>query len=254
MTSRFRLAGPGEAGRTGGTARLLLLASVALTVLLDVVPYGRTIGRPLLLISTVVHEMGHGVAGTLVGRHLVALKIYADGSGLAPISYTDSRLAVGFTAAGGLCGPAVFAGMRFLLGTRLRLAAVSLFVLGCLALLVDVVFVRSLFGVVFVGALGLTAVVIARKASRETSQLGLLLLAVQLSLSVFSRSDYLFVEVARTAGGTFPSDVANMSTALSGPYWFWGAMCGGFSIVTLLLGVWMFFRATRGSDRSPRVS
>jgi membrane-associated phospholipid phosphatase len=62
-------------------------------------------------------------------------------------------------------------------------------------------------------------------------------LAVQLALSVFSRGDYLFTDVARTGEGTFPSDVANMSSALFLPYWFWGALCGAFSVAVLALGL-----------------
>ena len=48
-------------------ARLVLLASVVLTVLLYVVPYGRYVAYPLMLLSTLVHEMGHGVANLVVG-------------------------------------------------------------------------------------------------------------------------------------------------------------------------------------------
>ena len=50
------------------------------------------------------------------------------------------------------------------------------------------------------------------------SQTALLLLAVQLALSVFSRGDYLFTNVALTSAGPMPSDVAVMSDALFLPY------------------------------------
>ena len=46
-------------------ARLVLLATVILTALLYVVPYGRYVAYPLMLLSTLVHEMGHGVAALL---------------------------------------------------------------------------------------------------------------------------------------------------------------------------------------------
>jgi hypothetical protein len=48
---------------------LFLVASVAITAVLYVVPFGHTI----VLISTVVHEMGHGVAAILVGGSCKAL-------------------------------------------------------------------------------------------------------------------------------------------------------------------------------------
>jgi hypothetical protein len=67
---------------------------------------------------------------------------------------------------------------------------------------------------------------------------------------VFSRGDYLFMDTAHTVAGTYPSDVANMSTALFLPYWFWGALCGGFSVITLALGAWLFLRSPAGHSPS----
>ena len=56
-------------------ARRTLLASLVVTAVLFVVPGGEIVGYPLLLISTYVHEMGHGLAAILVG-------VTADGIGL----------------------------------------------------------------------------------------------------------------------------------------------------------------------------
>lgn len=228
-------------------ARWFLLASVAITTALYVVPFGHTIGYPLVLISTVVHEMGHGVAAILVGGSCKALMIYSGGGGIAPNTHPAGPFANGFVSAGGLCGPAVLAALFFLLGTRPRTAVVTLGVAGAVVLGVDAVLVRTLFGIVFMAALGAVAIGVAWKASARTSQLVLLFVAVQLALSVFSRGDYLFMEEATTPAGTFPSDVARMASALGGPYWFWGLVCGGFSVVSLIVGVWIFFRATRSA-------
>ena len=41
----------------------ILVGSIIATLLLwYVIPYGRTIAYPLVLLSTLVHEMGHGLA------------------------------------------------------------------------------------------------------------------------------------------------------------------------------------------------
>jgi hypothetical protein len=181
----------------------------------------------------------------LVGCHWDSLEVFSDGSGLAHCTACPGHLASGLLSAGGLCGPAVCGLLFFLLGSRTRVARVALGVVGALLLVGDALLVRSLFGVPFVALLGVVALWIARRGSPETAQLVLLFFAVQLSLNVFSMRHYLFTDVAHTAGGTFPSDVANMSTYLSMPYWFWGAVCGSFSLFTMALGVWVFFRATR---------
>ena len=46
-------------------ARITLLLSVVVTIALYAVPYGWYAAYPLMLISTVVHEMGHGIAALM---------------------------------------------------------------------------------------------------------------------------------------------------------------------------------------------
>ena len=65
---------------------------------------------------------------------------------------------------------------------------------------------------------------------------------VQLSLSVFSRADYLFTREAVTATGTVPSDVSQIAEALILPYWFWGACCGALSVAVLLVALVIYLR------------
>ena len=60
--------------------------------------------------------------------------------------------------------------------------------------------------------------------------------------SVFARGDYLFTPVAETAGGAMPSDVGQIAAALVLPYWFWGAVCGGISVLVLGYGVRSYWR------------
>ena len=65
----------------------------------------------------------------------------------------------------------------------------------------------------------------------------LVFLAVQLALSVFTRGDYLFTEVARSSAGAMPSDVAVIAAHLGGPYWAWGLACGLVSVLVLIGGL-----------------
>ena len=53
-------------------ARFVLLASVILTAPLYVVPYARHVAYPLMLLSTLAHEMGHGVAA-LLNREILSV-------------------------------------------------------------------------------------------------------------------------------------------------------------------------------------
>lgn len=224
-------------------ARQVLLVSVAVTAVLFVIPGGGVIGYPLLLVSTYVHELGHGLAALLVGGDFVRLEVFADGSGVATTRSGGGGLARAMISAGGLIGPAVAAGLLLVLGRRERRAQIAVVVGGVVGVLALLLWVRSAVG--FAVGLGLAAVslglglVLRRPA---WCQLWLVFLAVQLSLSVFSRREYLFASSATTGAGVGRSDSAALADALIGPYWFWGAICGLLSLVILLAGGWFYLR------------
>ncbi len=223
-------------------ARLVLGASVGVTAVLYAVPYGRYLAYPLMLLSTLAHEMGHGVAAILVGGSFERFVMWPDGSGMAVWSGEPGRLAAAAVAAGGLIGPAVTAALAFAFGRTARGARHALTAIAIVLALALVLVVRNLFGALFVAVLLLWCFATARKASGEVAQLVLVFLAVQLALSVFARGDYLFTPVAETAGGAMPSDVGQIAAALFLPYWFWGAVCGGISVLVLGYGVKSYWR------------
>lgn len=231
-------------------ARLVLIATVAVTSVLHLVPFLRVLAWPLTFVSTVAHEMGHGLAAVLVGGRFEALRMWSDGSGAATWSALVGRLGHATIAAGGLLGPALAAAVLFLAGRGQRSARAALGVLGVGLLVADLAVVRSLFGAVFIGVLGLLLLGLALKAPGWLAQASLVFVAVQLSLSVFSRADYLFTPVARTAAGGMPSDVARIAEALLLPYWFWGGCCALVSVAALLVGLVAFLRPAAGSPAS----
>ena len=223
-------------------ARLVLLVSLVLTVLLYVVPYGGYLAYPLMLLSTLAHEMGHGVAALLVGGSFHRFEMWPDGSGVAVWSGEVGPLRRALVAAGGLVGPAVAAAVGFAVGRTIRGARGALIGLAVILALALLLVVRNLFGFLFVGIVLAGSLLAARRASGEIPQLVMVFLAVQLALSVFSRGDYLFTAVAETATGTMPSDVGQMASALILPYWVWGLGCGAVSVLVLIYGLKVFWR------------
>ena len=107
--------------------------------------------------------------------------------------------------------------------------------------------VRNLFGWFFVGVLAAGCGAAAGRGTAQVAQAVVALLGVQLALSVFSRADYLFTEVATTSSGGHPSDVANMAEALWLPYWFWGGLCALLSVAALVSGCWVFLVLSRAA-------
>lgn len=223
-----------------GPAKVLAVSAAA-TALLYFVPGGRVLAWPLVLVSTLVHELGHGLAAVLLGGHFYSLAIRADASGAAFWGGSFSRLGVAAVAAAGLVGPALAAFTLLAVGRTPRRARVLLACLGAGLVLVALLLVRNAFGWWFTSLLAASCLLVAWRAPR-LSQGFVVFLAVQLALSVYSRSDYLFTRAAVGSAGIGPSDVAVMAAALFLPYWFWGALCGAISLLLLYAGARAFFR------------
>lgn len=219
-----------------------LVIATVVTVLLYVVPFLYPLSYPFLLLSTLVHEMGHGIAAIVVGGHFNSFTMWFDGSGAANISGNFGRFARAFVAGMGLVGPAIVASIFFMGLKTPRRARMVLASFGIMSLMAILLVVRNLFGVAFVGAIGGLCLWFSLGAAKSYAQTMLAFLGFQLSLSVFSRSDYLFTDVAHTSMGVMPSDVAQMADALWLPYWFFGALCGLFSVFVLFFGLKQIFR------------
>lgn len=221
---------------------LALVSATALTLLFYVVPFLYPLSYPFLLLSTLVHEMGHGIAAIIVGGHFESFVMWADGSGAAHISGNFGRFARAFVAGFGLVGPALMAAIFFVSVRSLRRSRVILAGFGIVLLLAILLVVRNPFGIAFVAGISALCLYFSLGQAKAHAQILAAFLGVQLSLSVFSRGDYLFTDVAHTSAGIMPSDVAQMAEALWLPYWVFGALCGLFSVAVLSLGIRRIFR------------
>jgi hypothetical protein len=230
---------PGSRAHSNARATLALVASIVATFLVYKLP--QELSWPLVLLSTLAHELGHGIAAILVGGKFESLLISPDASGLARATASPG-LKAAIVAAGGLVGPACAAALLFVLARRDTLARVGLLVLGAALLACVPLVLVGTYGQVFVSVVALVLLLLGVKAPAWLARLSLAFVAVQLSLSVYSRGDYLFTPVAHTATGDFPSDVANIAANLGLPYWLWGGLCGLFSVIVLLLGARLFLR------------
>jgi hypothetical protein len=221
-------------------AKVALYVSIALTAVLwtGLIPFSGLVSWPLLLISTFFHELGHGLAALSVGHGFRAMEVNWDGSGVTYSVGDGGRLAQAWISAGGLLGPAVTAALLFKMGASARSSRMALGLIGGGLILVDLVFVRNLFGFVYVASLGAAFLLIATKTGLEFARFVMIFVATQLALSVFSRADYLFMSSA----GSGPSDVSQMAEALFLPYWVWGILCGGFSVAVLATGVRQYIK------------
>jgi hypothetical protein len=226
-------------------ARRALWWALGLTFALYVVPFGRLLLYPLMLFGTFVHEMGHGITAILVGGDFTRFRMWANGSGMASTRGVGEGLASALVSAGGLIGPTLLGAVLFFVARRAKRSRYALGALAIALVLADVIWVRNAFGVVYVALVAAALAWVVWRFTAEGAQVALVFVAMQLCLSVFSDIDYMFSRVAKTSGGTIPSDTAAMAAELGGFFWMWGALTAAFAIGAALIGIEQFLRATR---------
>ena len=216
-------------------AAALIVAALLILGLQRFVPYGRLILYPFTLLSTWVHEMGHGLTACLVGGRFDHLEIYANASGLAYFTAAPgARQAL--VAAGGLLAPPLIGMLLLVLGRRAArplLAALALTMVASLLL-----WVRTPVGWLTVGGLALLCAAAGRLLAAPGRLFFVQLLGLLLGLDTVTRADYLFMSSARIGGQLHPSDVAGIASTLGGPSALWGVLLAGLSAALLLVGLW----------------
>jgi hypothetical protein len=225
----------------GGRAGLIgaFLGAVALSFGLSHVPWGRYVLYPFAMLSTWAHEMGHGLTALLVGGRFSHLELYADLGGVAYHAGSGGRIANALVAAGGLLGPALLGGIIIILGARQRTARIVSLALS-LALAVSLaLWVRNPFGMIIVAAIAAALGAIARWGPDPVRVVVTQLLGIQLCLGSFSDFDYMFTKGFVRDGQPMTSDTQAIAQSLLLPYWFWGALIAGLSIIIMLAAFWL---------------
>jgi hypothetical protein len=220
---------------------LALAASLAVVW----VPVLNVLAWPLLLCSTLVHELGHGLAALALGGHFDALSLYADGSGVAEYRGAFGRSEVALVALAGLIGPPFAAMLMLLAGRHQRASHLALGALGVGVAAAGLLWAGNTLTLVFCLSLAFLLLLVAILGSPAVSQVMCVFVAVELTLASFTRADYLFTDAADTGQGVMLSDVGQIAAAWWLPYWFWGGLVGVLSLALLGLGVWRFLAALR---------
>ncbi|MFS8901772.1 M50 family metallopeptidase [Synechococcus sp. H60.2] len=235
---------PSPSARPGRHSVIWLVAAAGLTVLLWRFPWGNYLLYPFTLLATWFHEMGHGLMALLLGGEFHRLEVYPDGSGLAIHSgeLFLGRVGRALVAAAGPMGPPI-AGALFILTSRRRSTArLGLVFLGSLLLLSTLLWVRSPFGLLFLPAMGLGILAVARWAAPWLRSFALQFLGVQACVSTYHQLDYLFMDAAVIDGRLILSDSSQIAQNLFLPYWFWGGVMAVFSLVLLITSLQLAFR------------
>ncbi len=210
--------------------------AVVISIVIGLVPYARTIIYPFALFATWAHEMGHGIGGIITGNDFVDLELYRSLGGQARIAGADGIGQVVVSSLG-LIGPALLGAIVMIAGSRERTAPYVLAALSIVVLLSTLLWVRNMFGFIAMLAIGAVLGLAARFAPPTGRIILTQLLAIQLALSAWSTRDYLFIK-GFERDGFQNSDTQNIAEELFLPYWFWGGLLGGLSLVIIGWAFW----------------
>lgn len=216
---------------------LLILAAIA-TVAIWRVPFGHQLLYPFTILSVWFHEMGHGLTALLLGGTFQKLELFANGSGVATHSGVmfGGRLGRALVAAGGPLGPAI-AGSGLIIAARWP--TLSRWSLGALvvALLLSLIWIRTLFGVIAIASWAAGIGAIAAWGPKWLREFVLPFLGVQACVSTYNQLSYLFTRAVQIDGQLLLSDSGQIARQLFLPYWFWGTLLGGISLGLLAISL-----------------
>lgn len=187
---------------------------------------------PLTILATYFHEMGHGLAALLLGGNFHYLLVHPDGSGVAVHSGVQFLGPIGqaIVAIGGPLGP-TFAGMLFIYASAsVKATQRLLVVIGALIIITVLIWVRSVFGVLFLIAVGALLMYIGIKSSERAKQLVLQFLGVSSMLSLYQNIGYFFIDKVEIDGKIMYSDTGYLQEYLFLPYWMWAIIILGISL------------------------
>lgn len=226
-------------------AWIALLLAIAASLAVIWVPLLGVLAWPLLLGSTLAHELGHGLAAMALGGQFETLSLFADGSGVAEYrgAFTPSEVAL--IALAGLIGPPFTAMLMLFAGRHRRASHVALGAMGVGLAVAGLLWSGNSLTLVFCLVLAFGLLLVAIIGSPAVSQVVCVFVAVELTLATFTRADYLFTDSAQTGSGMLLSDVGQIADAWWLPYWIWGALAALLSLLFLGVGIWRFLAALR---------
>jgi hypothetical protein len=225
-----------QTGRSRGL--LLLVLAVVIFFVLNIVPFGYFIQWPFVIITTFVHEMGHGLMAILTGGNLIQIEIYQNASGLAKTQAVAGWRQAAIAAAG-LLAPSILGG-AFIIAGKSRQISSRVFLLFSLFILIScVLWVRSTFGLLVLLPTGALFLWISQKGSTALQHFMIQFLGVHMLVDTLTRTmSYLFSSSALVGGQSRHSDSAAVAQQLIGGHLFWACMIA-------LLSIWIFYYSLR---------
>jgi hypothetical protein len=218
------------------TLNLIILISFAITtIVIWQIPGGRLILYPFTLLGTWFHEMGHGIAGMILGGNFKTLEINYDGSGLAYITgeIYFGNIGQAIIAAAGAFGPVITGASFIALSRKADISKFILMILSIIILISVVLWLRSWIAILVISAIALIIIFIALNSNEKIKSFTVQFLGFQSCISAYISLDNLFSNYIIINEVSQLSDTAIIEKYLFLPYWFWGLIIIITSIILI---------------------
>lgn len=215
---------------------LLILAAIVFFIL-RYLPFGNFIQWPFVIITTFIHEMGHGLTALALGGELMKIEIYSDASGAA-WTKTIPGWRQAAIAAGGLLAPSLAGGVFILSGRKTSSSSITFLCLGAFMLISALLWVRSSIGLGAILLLGMLFIVLSRKTSRGFQQFVIQFIGVHMLVDTFTRTlNYAFTRSTTVAGQVRHSDTSVIAEHMIAGHLFWASVIILCSMSVLFLSL-----------------
>ena len=219
---------------------IFVLIAIALsTIVIWQLPFGYFILYPFTILGTWFHEMGHGLTALILGGSFVRLEIFENGSGLAvhTVDVLFGDLGLAFVAAGGPIGPTLAGALFIIISRNHNLSRLTLLLLGAIIIISVIIWVRTIFGILFLPIVAMIIIILSLKASDKAQVFIIQLLGIQAFASVYQSIGYLMSDGGEVNQSSYLSDTAVISQLLFFPHWFWAGIIIIFSILLIYLSL-----------------
>jgi len=221
--------------------RLLLIVLVVIVCMN--IPVARFALYPFLVFTTWVHEMCHGMAALIVGGEIAKLEVFADTSGLAHTAVDPSRRA--FVSSAGYQGCAVVGCLLLLLRRTKRGPRTGTMIIGITMLLSVALWIRNLFGIVFILLSGVGLMAAAWLLPSHHIRNLYVTIASITCLDAITSVRSLFGDGQQVNGNDVSTDAHTMAELKGGSNGMWAMIWLGLALFMTAVG---FLFAVPGPD------
>ncbi len=215
---------------------ILLLFITIVNVSLFQFELGRQLLYPFTILGTWFHEMSHGIMAMLNGGNFEKLEIFSDGSGVATSSgeLFFGRISRALVALAGPLGPTAFGYLFFRIAKNEKAINYGLWFLSLLMILSLFIWIRSIYGLVVIGAMSGLILYVSFQANKTLKEGTVLFLGLQACISVYLSLGYILTEEVAIGNQVMKSDTGVVEEMLFLPHYIWG-------IVIIFISIYVIF-------------